>query len=823
MTDDNTTITPEIVDGDDENEYTGTDKKEKTGGQLVRQNHKPDILYLVPITGRPHLPAQVQPLVVSKQRWETTLAKAASDSHNLLGLSYLSEVKGKYVYKEDFPEVGCVVRMLNMVDVEDNIQFIAQGLERFKIKKFLSDKPPFVVQVEYFKPLNEEEDKLKAYAISIISSIKQLLSLNPLYSEELKQYLGRFSPDQPSPLADFAAGITTASGDVLQEILETESVIERMKRVLMLLQKEIEIAKLQTQIRKDLNTQVDENKRKFFLKEQLKAIQKELGMQKDDKTSDVDRFKQRFAELEPPEHVTKRFEEEIEKLSVLETGSAEYGVTRNYLDWVSSFPWGVHSEDNIDIQRAEEVLDRDHSGLSDVKERIIEFFAAGVYKKDVSGSIILFVGPPGVGKTSIGKSIAEALGRKFYRFSLGGIRDEAEIKGHRRTYVGAMPGKMVQALKDTKVANPVIMLDEVDKIGISYQGDPASALLEVLDPEQNGEFLDHYMDLRIDLSKVLFICTANTLDSIPGPLLDRMDRINLSGYITQEKIEIARKHLWPKLLKRNKVAATTITITDPTIRHLIEGYAREAGVRNLEKLLNKIIRKSIVTILKGENQRVRVTIKSLEKFLGLPVFKTEKQMQGVGIATGLAWTSMGGVTLSMEAVKVHEKGSGIKLTGKLGEVMQESASIALSHVRANAKDFGIDAAYFDDAFIHLHVPEGATPKDGPSAGITITTALVSLARKKVISRPLAMTGEITLTGKVLPVGGIKEKIIAARRSGINEIILPEGCISEFEKLPEHIKEGIDFSFVTHYKEVYKQVFEYKEKSGPVSANKNPSV
>ncbi|HKK00212.1 MAG TPA: endopeptidase La [Desulfotignum sp.] len=809
MTDDNRPVTPEIVNARGEEETGSTEKQQSTGGQLIRQSHKPDILYIVPITGRPHLPAQVQPLVVNKQRWEETLVKAANDSHNLLGLSYLSEVKGKYVYKEDFPEVGCIVRMLNMVEVEDNIQFIAQGLERFRIKKFLSDKPPFVVQVEYFKPLEEDEDKLKAYAISIISSIKQLLSLNPLYSEELKQYLGRFSPDQPSPLTDFAAGITTASGDELQEILETESVMERMKQVLMLLQKEIEIAKLQTQIRKDINTQVDENKRKFFLKEQLKAIQKELGMQKDDKTSDVDRFKQRFEELDPPEEVAKRFEEEIEKLSVLETGSAEYGVTRNYLDWITAFPWGLYSEDNIDIERAEKVLDRDHAGLSDVKERIIEFFAAGVYKKDVSGSIILFVGPPGVGKTSIGKSIAETLGRKFYRFSLGGIRDEAEIKGHRRTYVGAMPGKMVQALKDTKVANPVIMLDEVDKIGISYQGDPASALLEVLDPEQNAEFLDHYLDLRIDLSKVLFICTANTLDTIPGPLLDRMDRINLSGYITEEKIEIARKHLWPKLLKRNKLAASTITITDPTIRYLIEGYAREAGVRNLEKLLNKIIRKSIVTILKEKKEKVRINIKSLEKYLGHPVFKKEKQMQGVGIATGLAWTSMGGVTLPIEAVKVHEKNSGITLTGKLGEVMQESASIALSYVRANAKTLDIDNAYFDDAFIHLHVPEGATPKDGPSAGITITTALVSLARKKVISRPLAMTGEITLTGKVLPVGGIKEKIIAARRSKINEIILPEGCISEFEKLPDHIKEGIDFSFVTNYTEVFRQVFEKK--------------
>ncbi|MCG8643585.1 MAG: endopeptidase La [Desulfobacterales bacterium] len=796
MTDENRPITPEIVE-----EENGEEK-----GQLVQQTAKPDILYIVPITGRPHLPAQVQPLVVSKARWEETLVKASKESKNLLGIAYIKEVRGKYVYQKDFPEVGCVVRMMNITDVKGNIQFIAQGLERFRIRRFLSDKPPFVAQVEYFEQPKEDGNELKAYAIAIINAIKQLLSLNPLYSEEVRQYLGMFSPDQPGPLTDFAAGITTASGDDLQEILEFTSVMERMKKVMMMLQKEIEIAKLQTKIQKDINTKVDDNKRKFFLREQLKAIQKELGLQKDDKTSDVDKFKERFEQLDPPDHVKKRFDEEIEKLSVLETGSSEYGVTRNYLDWVTAYPWGVYSEDNIDIERAEKILDRDHAGLSDVKERIIEFFAAGIYKKDVSGSIILFVGPPGVGKTSIGKSIAEALGRKFYRFSLGGMRDEAEIKGHRRTYVGALPGKMVQALKDTGVANPVVMLDEVDKIGMSYQGDPASALLEVLDPEQNSEFLDHYMDLRLDLSKVLFICTANQLDTIPGPLLDRMDRINLSGYITREKIEIARKHLWPKLLKRNNLTAKTITITDPTLRHLIEGYAREAGVRNLEKLLNKIIRKSIVSILKEKKEKIRVNIKSLEKYLGVPVFKNDRQISGVGVVTGLAWTSMGGATLPIETLRVHEKNPGFKLTGKLGDVMQESATIAYSYVRSNMKDFKIDESYFDQAFIHIHVPEGATPKDGPSAGVTIATAIISLATGKAIDRQLAMTGEITLTGEVLPVGGIKEKIIAARRSGIREIILPQGCMPDFKKLPEHIKEGIEFHFATKYKDVYKVVF-----------------
>ena len=796
MTADNKPITPEIVE----------DENHRKDGQLVEQNIKPDILYIVPITGRPHLPAQVQPLVVNKNRWEETLRKASKDSKNLMGIAYIKEVRGKYVYKDDFPKVGCVIRMMNINDVQGNIQFIAQGLERFRIKRFISDKPPFVAEVEYFKPAKEDENELKAYGIAIINAIKQLLSLNPLYSEEVRQYLGMFSPDQPGPLTDFAAGITTASGDDLQEILELSSVITRMKKVMMLLQKEIEIAKLQSKIQNDVNTQVDDNKRKFFLKEQLKAIQKELGLQKDDKTSDVDKFKAKFDKLNPPEHVVKKFDEEVEKLSILETGSSEYGVTRNYLDWITSYPWGIYSKDNIDIQVAEKILDRDHAGLSDVKERIIEFFAAGIYKQDIAGSIILFVGPPGVGKTSIGKSIAEALGRKFYRFSLGGMRDEAEIKGHRRTYVGALPGKMVQALKDTGVANPVIMLDEVDKIGMSYQGDPASALLEVLDPEQNSEFLDHYMDLRIDLSKVLFICTANQLDTIPGPLLDRMDRINLSGYITQEKMEIARKHLWPRLLRRNNLTSGIITITDPTIRYLIEGYAREAGVRNLEKLLNKIIRKSIVSILKEKKEKIRVNIKSLEKYLGVPFFKNDNQMSGVGVVTGLAWTSMGGATLPIEALKVHEKTPGFKLTGKLGEVMQESAAIAYSHVRSNLKAFKIAEDYFDEAFIHIHVPEGATPKDGPSAGVTIATALVSLATGKAIDRPLAMTGEITLTGEVLPVGGIKEKIIAARRFGLREIILPKGCFPAFTELPEHIKEGITFHFAKTYKDVYKIVF-----------------
>ena len=796
MTDNKRPVAVEIVE-------EGNERKDR---QLVRKNTKPDKIYLVPITGRPHLPGQVQPLVVNRTQWGETLKRASKDNNSILGLAYLDEVTGKKVHEKDFPKVGCVISIEKQTTIQDSIQFIAQGLERFRIKRFLSDKPPFVVQVEYFQKSKENENELKAYAIAIISSIKQLLALSPLYSEQVRQFLSMFGPDKPGPLTDFAAGITMASGNDLQDILELPLIMDRMKKVMMMLQKEIEIAKLQNRVQKDLNIQMSENKRKFFLKEQMHAIQKELGLVKDDKTSDAEKFKKKFAKISPADHVVKRFDEEMEKLSVLETGSAEYGVTRNYLDWITSFPWGIYSKDNIDIALAEKVLDRDHAGLSDVKDRIIEFFAAGIYRQDIAGSIILFVGPPGVGKTSIGKSIAEALGRKFYRFSLGGMRDEAEIKGHRRTYIGALPGRLVQALKDCGVANPVIMLDEVDKIGASYQGDPASALLEALDPEQNAEFNDHYMDLRMDLSKVLFICTANQLDTIPSPLLDRMDRIHLSGYITEEKMEIARKHLWPRLLKRNNLTSKVITITDPTIRYLIEGFAREAGVRTLEKLLNKIIRKSIVVILKEKKEKIRISIKSLEDLLGSPIFKHDKLMSGIGVVTGLAWTQMGGATLPVEAVKVHEKKPGFKLTGKLGEVMQESAAIAYSHVRANSGSFNISRKYFDNAFIHIHIPEGATPKDGPSAGVTIATALVSLAAKKKIKRPIAMTGEITLTGEVLPVGGIREKIIAARRSGLDEIMLPEKNMPDIEKLPEHIKEGVTFHFAQTYKDIFKIVF-----------------
>jgi ATP-dependent Lon protease len=560
-------------------------------------------------------------------------------------------------------------------------------------------------------------------------------------------------------------------------------------------------------IRKHVETEIQGHQKEMFLREQLKAIQKELGLSKDDRTAAVDKFRERIEPLTVPEAAQERIEEELEKLSLLETGSPEYAVTRNYLDWLTLLPWGKHTSDTLDLGTAQQILERDHEGLEDVKERILEFLAVGIMKGEVSGSILLFVGPPGVGKTSLGHSIANALGRKFFRFSLGGMRDEAEIKGHRRTYIGAMPGKFIQTIKNTGSANPVIMLDELDKIGASYHGDPASALLEVLDPEQNTDFQDHYLDVPFDLSKVLFICTANQLDSIPGPLLDRMEIIKLSGYLANEKLAIAEKHLLPRIRERAGLKQRgQLRIDKSALRRIIDGYAREAGVRRLEKYLGTIARKAVVRLLKGEAAPIRVKASDVEDYLGKIIFQKERRKTGVGKVTGLAWTAMGGATLSIEATRIHTYSRGLKLTGQLGDVMRESAEIAYSYILANADKLGVKPDYFRNAFIHLHVPAGATPKDGPSAGITMASAILSLARGRRPVRPLAMTGELTLTGEVLPVGGIQEKVIAARRIGLRELILPEANRGDFEALPEHVREGMTAHFAAHYSDVEPVVF-----------------
>ncbi len=801
MSDEEKYIDP-VEDTIDGEEVTISDPR----GLALLDDVLPEILHILPVSSRPFFPAQVQPVMVDADPWESTLEDISDQPQAVVGLIYAERTGKGAPHVDTFNQIGCVARIHRVEKQNDKVTFLAQGLKRIEVVEWLDDTAPYRARVRYINDSKVKDDESKAYSIAILDAIKELIRLNPLFSEDLRQYLGRFSFNEPGLLADFAASITSAEPQELYDVLATTAVVPRLSSSLMLLRKELEIARLQNEISAEVNDKISKHQREFFLKEQLKVIQKELGISKDDRTTDIDMFEARLEGKTVPEAAQKKIDEELQKLSILEVGSPEYGVTRNYLDWATSIPWGVHSDDNLDIAKAREVLGSHHSGLGDVKDRITEFLALGAHRGEMGGSILLLVGPPGVGKTSIGKSIAESLNRQFYRFSLGGMRDESEIKGHRRTYIGALPGKFVQALKDVEVENPVIMLDEIDKIGSSFQGDPASALLEALDPEQNSEFLDHYLDMRVDLSKALFVCTANQLDTIPAPLLDRMDVIRLSGYIAEEKLAIAKQHLWPKLLKRNKLLKKQLNITDAALKHIIESYAREAGVRGLDKLLQKILRKAVVQLMTGEKDSINVGVKDVEAFLGMPYFRAEKTLRGVGVVTGLAWTSMGGATLPVEANRVHELSRGLKLTGKLGEVMKESAEIAYSYVLSHAKSYQRNEEFFDKCLVHLHVPEGATPKDGPSAGITMATALMSLARGEPVQRQLAMTGELTLTGQVLPVGGIREKIIAAKRSKINEVILPEANRRDFEELPESVKADMTVHFAERFADVEKVVF-----------------
>ena len=784
----------------------------KDTGKLARPVELlPAVIHLLPLANRPFFPAQAVPLVVDREPWARTVELALESAQKIVGLVLVRNDDPARSAPEDFHAMGTVCRVHRVVAQDDKLQIYLEGLQRFRIDSWVTRAHPFTVRVQYFPEAQFDESReLKAYSVAIINTIKELLPLNPMYGEELKYFLTRFTPEEPSRLADFAASLTTSSKHELQEVLEATHMQDRLEKVLLLLKKELDMAKTQARISSRVEEKMNEQQRQFFLREQLKAIQKELGINKDDRSAEIDQFRARLEKLQLPAHAGKRVEEEMKKLAVLEMGSPEYAVTRNYLDWLTIMPWGQYSQDKLDLEYARKVLDNDHEGLDDVKDRIVEFIAVGKMKGEVGGSILLLTGPPGVGKTSIGRSIATALGRKFYRFSVGGMRDEAEIKGHRRTYIGAMPGKFIQAIKEVAVANPVIMLDEIDKIGSTFHGNPASAMLEVLDPEQNVDFLDHYLDVRFDLSKVLFVCTANQLDTIPRALLDRMEVLRLAGYITSEKLAIAKRHLIPRQMAKVGLKKGQLKIEETAILQIIEGYAREAGVRNLEKKLGTIARKAVVAILNDKSATVKVGAKNLEEFLDKPVFQPVKPLRGIGVVTGLAWTPMGGATLDIEATKVHGGNRGFKLTGQLGDVMRESAEIAYSYIASHCKQFRCKRDYFDKAYLHLHVPSGSIPKDGPSAGITMATALVSLARGVPVARPLAMTGEITLTGHVLPVGGVREKIIAARRVKIGEVILPHGNKSDFDELPEHVRNGLTVHYVKHYREVIGLVFPHGE-------------
>lgn len=768
----------------------------------------PDTLPIIPLRPRPAFPAILIPLSISGSEKADIIRHAVDSESKTIGLVLVKNVDGKDA-PDNLHKVGVVGKIVKVINSEnDNIQVLVNCLERFTLGELRDTKHGLYAKVTYHleKPLAKHQE-LKAYSMAIISTLKELVQINPLYSEEIKMFLGRSSMDDPGRLADFAANLTSADGQELQQVLETINVRQRIEQVLVLLKKELEVSRIQSKISKQIEKNISEQQRQFFLKEQLKTIKKELGLEKEGKVSEIEKFQQRLEGLTLNEEAQNAVDEEIEKLQLIEPASPEYNVSRNYLDWLTVLPWGKNTTDSYDIAKAKRALDRDHFGLDDVKERILEFIAVGKMKGEISGSILCLVGPPGTGKTSIGKSVAAALKRNFFRFSLGGMRDEAEIKGHRRTYIGAMPGKFIQAMKQAASSNPVLMLDEIDKIGASFHGDPASALLEVLDPEQNNSFRDHYLDVPFDLSNVLFIATANQLDTIPAPLLDRMEIIRLSGYILAEKVEIARRYLIPKALQTHGLSKSQINIRKDALETIIESYAREAGVRGLENRIKKIMRKAAMQFASGREDKISIHKSNLEEYLGKAVFSRDELFKNVpGITTGLAWTSMGGVTLQIEATAMPSTSKGFKQTGQLGNVMVESSEIAYSYVMGHLGEYHLPENFFDSHFVHLHVPAGATPKDGPSAGITMTTALLSMISGKAPRKHLGMTGELSLTGQVLPIGGLKEKTIAARRSGLKVLIFPEGNRKDFEELPAHLKEGLDVHFAKTYRDVYNVAF-----------------
>ncbi|GBG27417.1 Lon protease-like, mitochondrial [Hondaea fermentalgiana] len=802
---------------------------------------------------------------------------------------------------------------------EESWTLVVKAHRKIQLEEILKEGPPPLVQVQHLTefPLeNFDRDVIRAYTNEVLSTLRDVMRTNPLMREHMHFFSTRFDMSDPYHVCNFAASLTSADGDELQEVLEAFNLETRLSKVLALLKKEAHLNDLQQEISRQVEETISANQRKYFLNEQLKQIKKELGLEHDDKDALLAKYEKQFRQLqglEPeetdskgnkqdgsektnertyiyeglPAEAEKVIKDEMKKLSTLEKTSPEFNVTRAYLDWLMAMPWGRHSVENLDISRARDVLESDHFGLKDIKERILEFIAVGNLRGTVQGKIILLVGPPGVGKTSIGQSIAHALDREFYRFSVGGLSDVSEIKGHRRTYIGSMPGKLVQCLKTAGVSNPVVLIDEIDKLGSSgFRGDPSSAMLELLDPAQNNAFMDHYLDVPIDLSKVLFVCTANDLSTIPGPLLDRMEVLRLSGYDLPEKVQIAKRYLEPRArresglalpeddkvvktveeleepsedMKKNPTRASSIEIpkdlglADSAVESLARWYCREAGVRNLEQHIERIYRKISLELLM-EQAKVKddlnkvdadaekdadkesaprtswvITDEDLEKYVGKRKFDSDKLYGSVppaGVVMGLAWSSVGGSALYIESTCIRQpprkeettedgktpaRGPGspfsVHSTGQLGDVMQESVRLAQTNAKHFLQEVSPGSDFFEANQIHLHVPEGATPKDGPSAGVTMTTALLSLALGKSVKADLAMTGEISLIGRVLPVGGIKEKVIAARRAGVDTIVVPDGNRKDVDELPDYLREGIDFHFAKEYKDVYRVAFQ----------------
>ncbi len=780
----------------------------------------PNKLTLIPLAGRPIFPGIFTPLMISSND-DVKVVEDAYENEGFIGIVMLKNDADSPT-AADLHKIGTAARIIKKVNLPDGgINIFISTVKRFKIRKVLHNAAPMAAAVEYLEDEEADTFEVKALTRALISEMKEVSENNPLFSEEMR--LNMVNIDNPGKIADFIASILNVDKDEQQKILETVNVRQRMEQVLVFIKKEQELLRVQKKIQSELNDRIEKNQREYFLREEMRSIQEELGETADGNETDYQKFKKKIAEFNFEGEIKETVESELSKLNMMEPNSSEWIVTRNYLELVCQLPWKEPAVDDYDITRAKQILEEDHFGLDDVKKRIVEYLAVRKMKKDAKGSILLLVGPPGVGKTSIGKSIANAMNKPFYRFSVGGMRDESEIKGHRRTYVGAMPGKIIQGLKITKSSTPVFMIDEIDKMGSSHNGDPASALLEVLDPEQNVSFRDTYLDLPFDISNVFFILTANTLDTVPEPLLDRAEIIHLSGYIDQEKLEIAKKYLVPKNLIKNGLAKNQVKYTKAALLEIAEEYARESGVRNYEKCLDKIHRKIVTEMIfeqekkeesgsksavasirpDGHSATVTLDAPDLFKYLGKPVFD-ESQIKTAsvpGTAIGLAWTSMGGDTLLIEATAFAGK-TGLVLTGQMGDVMKESSQIAFDWARKFVLERGVkDAKWFEENIVHLHIPEGATPKDGPSAGITMATTFVSLLLDKKIKPNLAMTGELSLTGQVLPIGGLREKTVAAKRNKIKTIIIPKANERDLEDIPSHVKQGIKFMPVSDVHEV----------------------
>jgi ATP-dependent Lon protease len=776
----------------------------------------PAALPVLPLKETVVFPQSMTPLAIGQER-SVRLIDDVVAGDRLLALVTAKDASLDAPSWDDIYQVGTVALVHKMIKVPDGtLRILVQGIERIKLEHRLDTDPYLLGEFSALPDVLIETPEVEALTRNVQGLFARIIGLAPYLPEELQ--LAAANVDDPSALCHLVAStLRTIKTEERQEILEEVNVEQRLRLVSQILNRELEVFELGSKIQSQVQSEMEKGQREYFLRQQLKAIQQELG-EGDPEAAEVNELREQLDALPLPEDARKAADRELGRLERLPPAAAEYGVIRTYLEWILTLPWQRYTEDNLDLDHARKVLDTDHFDLEKVKDRIIEYLAVAKLRNEISGQILCFVGPPGVGKTSLGHSIANALGRKFVRLSVGGVRDESEIRGHRRTYIGSMPGSIIRSLRDAESSNPLMLIDEIDKMGADWRGDPASAMLEVLDPEQNRSFRDHYLDLPFDLSKVLFICTANTLDTIPGALLDRMDVISLSGYTEDEKLGIAKRYLLPKQLGLHGLTRSQLTLSDKVLRTIIREYTREAGVRNLERRIADVCRKAATQIAKGKAQKPRVDDVRLREWLGPRRFSGEvrKRVSVPGVATGLAYTAVGGDVLFIEATAYSGKGR-LTITGQLGEVMQESAQAALSWVRSHTTEMGLADDWFSTHDVHIHVPAGAVPKDGPSAGVTMATAIASLVREEPVAADVGMTGEITLTGQVLPIGGLREKSLAAQRAGLKRVIFPRENEPDLDDLPPETRKALEFIPVDRIQEVFDAAFSGKRRARPQTA------